>query len=75
MPKHAIINNIDFSKSTQYTLSIRISTDGFYFCIFNPIFDNSLYFIKEEVDPTISLTANLKKITSGNSSSITPTNR
>ena len=32
---------IDFTKSKQYTLSIRISTDGFSFSIYNPIHDDS----------------------------------
>ena len=33
---------IDFTKSKQYTLSIRLSTDGFSFSIYNPIHDDQL---------------------------------
>ena len=31
---------IDFTKSEQYTLSIRLSADGFSFSIYNPLTDN-----------------------------------
>lgn len=51
---------IDFTKSKQYTLSIRLSTDGFSFSIYNPIHDDSLSIIEKEIDPSLSLTANLK---------------
>ena len=51
---------IDFTKSKQYTLSIRLSTDGFSFSIYNPIHDNSLSTIEKETDTSLSLTANLK---------------
>ena len=51
---------IDFTKSQQYTLSIRLSTDGFSFSIYNPIHDNSLSTIEKETDTSLSLTANLK---------------
>lgn len=53
---------IDFSKSKQYTLSIRLSTDGFSFSIYNPIHDDSLSVIDKEIDPALSLTANLKTV-------------
>ena len=61
MPDRAIAETIDFSKSEQYTLSIRLSTDGFSFSIYNPIHDSSLSFFEKEVEPSLSLTANLKK--------------
>ena len=51
---------IDFTKSKQYTLSIRLSTDGFSFSIYNPIHDDSLSIIEKEIDTSLSLTANLK---------------
>ena len=50
---------IDFTKSKQYTLSIRLSTDGFSFSIYNPIHDDSLSIIEKEIEPSLSLTANL----------------
>ena len=53
---------IDFTKSKQYTLSIRLSTDGFSFSIYNPIHDNSLSIIEKEIEPSLSLTANLKTV-------------
>ena len=53
---------IDFTKSKQYTLSIRLSTDGFSFSIYNPIHDNSQSLFEKEVDPSLSLTANLKNV-------------
>lgn len=53
--------SIDFTKSEQYTLSIRLSTDGIEFSIYNPLYDNSLSVIEKEVDPSLSLTANIKK--------------
>ncbi|WP_349832949.1 DUF3822 family protein, partial [Bacteroides fragilis] len=39
MPDRAIAETIDFGKSEQYTLSIRLSTDGFSFSVFNPLGD------------------------------------
>lgn len=60
MPDRAMTETIDFSKSEQYTLSIRLSTDGFSFCIYNPIHDSSLSFFEKEIDASLSLTANLK---------------
>ncbi|MDD3037069.1 DUF3822 family protein [Bacteroides sp.] len=53
---------IDLTKSKQYTLSIRLSTDGFSFSIYNPINEDSLSLIEKEVDSSLSLTANLKNI-------------
>ena len=53
---------IDFTKSKQYTLSIRLSTDGFSFSIYNPIHDDSLSIIEKEIESSLSLTANLKTV-------------
>ena len=54
-------NKIDFSKSEQYTLSIRLCTDGFSFSIYNPIHESSLSFFEKETNASLSLTANLKQ--------------
>ncbi len=55
-----MFETIDFSKSKQYTLSIRLSTDGFSFSIYNPLNEGSTTFFEQEVDSSSSLTANLK---------------
>lgn len=56
-----MIETTDFSKSEQYTLSIRLSTDGFSFSIFNPLGEGRFSFHKHGVDDSLSLTANLKQ--------------
>ncbi len=56
-----MIETTDFSKSEQYTLSIRLSTDGFSFSVFNPLGDGELSFYDCKVDESLSLTANLKQ--------------
>lgn len=61
MPDRAITETIDFSKSEQYTLSIRLSTDGFSFSTYNPIYDSSPSFFEKKVETSLSLTANLKQ--------------
>ena len=53
--------NTDFSKSEQYTLSIRLSTDGFSFSIFNPLSADTPDIHPYDVDETLSLTANLNQ--------------
>ena len=55
------LEDIDFTLSEQYTLSIRLSTDGFSFSVFNPHGDGTLSTINYQVDESISLTANLKQ--------------
>ena len=40
---------IDFTKSEQYTLSIRLSADGFSFSIYNPLTDNDFCFVPPPV--------------------------
>ncbi|WP_321333163.1 DUF3822 family protein [uncultured Bacteroides sp.] len=62
MPERAIIENIDFSKSDQYTLSIRLSTDGFSFSVYNPLQNGSTLFSEIQIEPSLSLTANLKQV-------------
>ena len=56
-----MIETIDFNKSEQYTLSIRLSTDGFSFSVFNPLGDGELSVFDRKVDESLSLTANLKQ--------------
>lgn len=51
---------IDFSKSEQYTLSIRLCTDGFSFSIYNPIQNVRSTLSEKTPNPSLSLTANLK---------------
>lgn len=53
---------IDFSKSEQYTLSIRLSADGFSFSIYNPLTDNDCCFVPYPVNAGYSMTANLKEM-------------
>lgn len=52
---------IDFSKSSQYTLSIRLGTDGFSFSVFTPLEGNGHTVFNREVNESLSLTANLKQ--------------
>ena len=54
------IQKVDFSKSEQYTLSIRINTDGFSFSIFNPIAENPSTLFKLSINPKQPLIANFK---------------
>ncbi len=56
------METIDFSKSEQYTLSIRLSTDCFMLSVYNPISGENFTFTEWSVDETLSLTANLKKM-------------
>ena len=56
-----MIEKTDFSKSEQYTLSIRLSTDGFSFSIYNPLGNGTFSFYERAVDPSLSLTANLRQ--------------
>lgn len=56
-----MIETTDFNKSEQYTLSIRLSTDGFSFSVFNPLSDGEASFYDRKIDESLSLTANLKQ--------------
>lgn len=53
---------IDFTKSEQYTLSIRLSADGFSFSIYNPLTDNDFCFVVYPVNASYSMAANLKEM-------------
>ena len=52
---------MDFSLSEQYTLSIRLRTDGFSFVITSPLGDDDLLQTDYQPDESLSLTANLKQ--------------
>ena len=52
--------NIDFTKSNQYTLSIRLSTDGFSFSVYNPLEECDFYFRTYSVNTQQSMAANVK---------------
>lgn len=52
--------NIDFTKSKQYTLSIRLSTDGFSFSVYNPLEECDFYFQTYPVNTQQSMAANVK---------------
>lgn len=53
-------SNIDFTKSNQYTLSIRLSTDGFSFSVYNPLEECDFYFQSYAVNTQQSMAANVK---------------
>ena len=51
---------IDFNKTRQYTLSIRLSTDGFCFSVHNPSVSGEYAYQPYAIDPMKSVVANLK---------------
>ncbi|WP_308763317.1 DUF3822 family protein [uncultured Bacteroides sp.] len=51
---------IDFNKSEQYILSIRLSTDGFSFSIYHPLYESEAYFSSSPVNTQRSMAANVK---------------
>lgn len=55
------INQLDFSKSDQYILSIRLMADGFSFSIFDTT-TKKYYLQEEKTDGSLSLTANIKRL-------------
>ena len=57
-----MIEKIDFSQSEQYTLSIRLSTDGFSFSVLNPLEKTGHMAYEYVVNESFSLTANLKRV-------------
>ena len=56
------MTNIDFTKSEQYTLSIRLSADGFSFSIHHPQDEEDFFFANHPVNVSYSMTANIKKM-------------
>lgn len=57
--------NFDFSLSEQYTLSIRLSTDGFSFSIYNPLNGSDFFFRSYPVNTQQSMAANVKAFLAG----------
>lgn len=51
---------IDFKHTKHYTLSIRLSTDGFCFTVHNPLADEQYAYLPYRIAPLKSLTANLR---------------
>ncbi len=62
MLEKALLEKIDFSKSEHYTLSIRLSADGFSFTIFNPVLDNSFTFIPLELDTNLPMAVGVREL-------------
>lgn len=58
-----MIETTDFRKSEQYTLSIRLTADGFCFTLFNPLAgkEGAYSSVYTEADDTLPLCGNLKK--------------
>lgn len=52
---------INLNQSVQYTLSIRLSTDGFSFSIYNPLNGNDVFFRSYPVNVQHSMAANIKQ--------------
>lgn len=57
---HMTNNILDYNKSEQYTLSIRLSTDGFSFSIYNPINGRDFFHRTYPVNTQRSMAANVK---------------
>ena len=55
-----MIESFDLNNSEEYTLSIRLSTDGFSFSIYNPLLGNDFYFRVYPVNTQRSMAANVK---------------
>ncbi len=55
-----MIENFNFNNSEQYTLSIRLSTDGFSFSVYNPLLDHSFYYMPYNIERSLSMAANIK---------------
>ncbi|MDD4608872.1 MAG: DUF3822 family protein [Bacteroidaceae bacterium] len=62
MPYKGLHEKIDFSKSDQYTLSIRFSSDGFSYMIYDPTIDYSLSFSEMNLHTTESYLANATRL-------------
>lgn len=53
-------HSIDFNKSEQYSLSIRLSTDGFSFSVYCPMAETEFYFREYPINTLRSMVANVK---------------
>jgi len=58
--------NLDHSE--LYTLSIRLSTDGFSFSVYNPVQDHPFYYIPYKTKHALSIAANVKEMLQQNES-------
>lgn len=61
MSEKATTDKVDFNRSEQYILSIRLSTDGFSFSIYNPIRDCSVLTHERDIEAERSIVANMKQ--------------
>ena len=57
-----MITGFDFNQSEQHLLSIRLSADGFSFSIHHSHTDGVRYFMPFTINPSYSMTANLKEM-------------
>lgn len=62
MSEDRILSELDFSQPKQYTLSVHLCTDAFFFSIYDPSGNKRFTCLRYETDETISLTANVKQI-------------
>lgn len=56
------MSQFDYTKSKQYTLSIRLSADGFSFYIHHPSIKDENHHVSYEVNTSYSMTANIKEM-------------
>lgn len=56
------MTGFDFTKSEQYTLSIRLSADGFSFSICHPQVEDDRHLVSFPINAATSMTANLKEM-------------
>lgn len=61
-----ISEQIDFTKSNLYTLSVRLSTDEFAFSICNPTNDKAYTFTTKETKENLSMATNVKEVVKEN---------
>ena len=55
-------DSVDFNKSEQYLLSIRLGADGFSFSVYNPIRSCVVLTRQREIETELSMTANMRKV-------------
>ena len=61
----AAVGKIDFSKSNLYTLSIRLSADGFSFFIHDPFSASGLHYFTYPIDSSVPFLANVREMLMG----------
>ena len=62
MTEELSISQIDFTKTEQYTLSVRLSSEEFYFSIYNPTKEKAYSFISKKPNENLSMAANVKEV-------------